>query len=266
MTDIINTAHIKPLAADNFVDWQPSMIGLLMEKGWTDHISADANMKPGDKTDQKLVGLIYSRMETSQRNLLGLDSITKLQSITAKQLWDRICRHHTTVSLQKMATYFQQLDKPYDEGQKMDAFLAEKQDIIRKLAAASFEMPEALTCLRVLYCLLESWSTLRSILINTAVVTLPTAAGGRATSSLTFDTLSASLLGEEAQRATMALAGHIPAELSALYTRNPSRPPPRGGRPTCTWCGVQGHTEVKCFSKERGEDRVKQSALTAWCF
>jgi hypothetical protein len=262
-TDSFSTSsgqNIRPLNGENSVEWAQAVSGLCMEKGWDDYLLLDT-FKVGDKTDRKVVGLIWRSMETSQRTLFGYTSLAKVTGITAKTMWDKITNHYNKMSLQLMFTYTIQLDEPYDEGQKMETFLTKKRDIINKLSAAGLEQPEALLCLRVLNCLPPSWHTLRSILINNAAVSF--GADGKLVSTMTFATLSASLLAEEVQRAADASkAATTPPELSALITRaNQSG----GGqwntqsddrRVTCYWCQKKGHKEVQCNSKRDGKPRV----------
>jgi hypothetical protein len=255
---------IRPLNGDNWAEWEQAIGGLAMQWGLDDHLTSD-EYKVGDKTNRKVVGLIYSKMEPSQRAFFGYPTFTSVQAVTAKTLWDKISKHYTKMSLQLMLTYTIELDEPYVNGQKMETFLTRKRDIINKLSAAGLRQPEPLLCLRVLNCLPPSWHTLRSILVNNAVVTAPSTPDGEMTSTMTFQTLSASLLAEEVQRASdERTAATTQSELSALYSR--SHQPTDGqwkDSRTCHWCQKKGHIEANCNSKRDGKPRVAPRVQSA---
>ena len=277
MTETTTTSsaqHIKPLSADNYTEWSSSMFGLLMERGWVDHVEdntkgatpSDAtDVKAGGldrKQDQRVIGLIFSRMEASQRVALGLKEST-LASTTARQLWVKIRQHYKALSLQLMNSTFQQMAEPYDESQKMETFLIKKRETMSKLEGAGLHLPEALYCLQVLNSLPESWHTTKQILINTATLTRSANPEEPLTSSLTFDSMSTALIGEEVNRAALARTATSQTEtMSALVARSgqPRTSPAtrRTGHENliCRWCQIKGHIEAHCNGKKAGKPRA----------
>ena len=263
-----NVAHdgdMFKLTANNYSYWKPMM---------EDHLYCKDLHEPiiyKDKVEGK---------SDAQWELLNRKAVAMIRKYIDKTLFEHVSTYTNAYELwtklesmiqkktpRNKANLVRRLVKlEYKDGHSMIEHLNNFKGLINQLTKIEMKIDDELQALLLLSSLLESWDTL--------VVTLSNSAPE---GKLTMDTVSDSLLGEEARRIERGESIHPEANVienrgrNETRGRNKSRDPHQSrGRSksrskiTCYYCGRMGHRKIECrsFKRDQKANNVKPDQVS----
>uniref|UniRef100_A0AAG5DHX2 Uncharacterized protein n=1 Tax=Anopheles atroparvus TaxID=41427 RepID=A0AAG5DHX2_ANOAO len=208
------------LSNKNYRSWAFKVQMLMMREGTWKYV--DPGVAPAPVTpdwtegDMKARATIALLTEDSQHNLI-------MAKATAKETWDALKAHHHKATLTgKVALLKEICSANYREGESMEVFLYEMEDLYSRLENAGERLSANMQVAMVLRSLPKSFDA------------LTTALESRSDKELTMDLVRAKLIDESEK-----LYGEKVQEERVLKAKGDAKP-------ICFFCGQSGHKKREC--------------------